>query len=375
MSRFRHRRRTRSLTATALAAVVALATGCGSDNALRGEEPPPVPGDLACLDGALSGAGSSAQENAMHTWVAAYQIACSDALVLYDAIGSGGGRSQFIDGAVDFAGSDSALEPEEHQDARERCSGAPAVNLPGYVVPIAVVFHLEGVDSLNLRPAVLAKIFDGRITRWNDPEIAEDNPGTDLPDTRITPVTRSDESGTTENFTSYLAAAAGDAWPHEPSGNWPRPPVEAAQGNSGIAEAVESAQGAIGYVEASHIGSMSTAAIGHGDGEFVGVDPEAAARVVAASPEREGGGEHDHALEIDYGTTEPGTYPIVLVTYEIACLRYPTPEEAERVRAFLGYVFSEAGQRAAAQETGSAPLPEGLRADLLDAVAAIGAAG
>ncbi|MDA0566767.1 phosphate ABC transporter substrate-binding protein PstS [Streptomonospora sp. S1-112] len=363
------------MNAAALVAVLALGAGCGSDNALRGEEPPPVPADLDCLDGALSGAGSSAQENAMHTWVAAYQIACSDALVLYDAIGSGGGRSQFIDGAVDFAGSDSALEPDEHRAARERCTGAPAVNLPGYVVPIAVVFHLEGVDELNLRPTVLAEIFDGRITHWDHPQIARDNPDADLPHTRITPVTRSDESGTTENFTSYLAAAAGDSWPHEPSGNWPRPPAEAAQGNSGIAEAVESAQGAIGYVEASHIGAMSTAAIGRGEGEFVGVDPDAAARVVAASPEREGGGEHDHALEIDYGTTEPGTYPIVLVTYEIACLRYPTPQEAEQVRSFLGYVFSEAGQRAASEETGSAPLPEDLRADLLDAVAAIGSTG
>nr|WP_156003764.1 phosphate ABC transporter substrate-binding protein PstS [Streptomonospora sp. PA3] len=366
----------RTASAALLAVVLALTSACGSDNALRrGQEPPPVPADLDCFEGSLSGAGSSAQENAMYTWVAGYQLACEDALVLYDSVGSGAGRSQFLDSAVDFAGSDAALDEREHERARERCAaGAPAVNIPGYVVPIAVIFELEGVDSLNLPPETLAKIFNQEITRWNDPEIAEHNPGADLPDMRITPVTRADESGTTENFTAYLAAAAGEAWPHEPSGSWPINPVEAAQGNSGIAEAVESGQGTIGYVEASHTADMSTAAIGVG-GEFVELSPESASEVVASSPEREGGPKHDHALDLDYGTTRPGTYPIVLVTYEIACLRYESADDAERVRAFLNYVISKEGQQAASRETGSAPLPADFRRKLQASVAAISAGG
>ncbi|MFD0774281.1 phosphate ABC transporter substrate-binding protein PstS [Streptomonospora algeriensis] len=366
----------RTLPAAALVGVLALTSACGSDNALReGQNPPPAPEDVACFSGSLSAAGSSAQENAMYTWVAGYQLACADALVLYDSVGSGAGRSQFLESAVNFAGSDAALDEQEHERARERCAaGSPAVNIPGYVVPIALIFDLEGVDSLNLPPETIARIFNQDITRWNDPEIAEHNPGTELPDLRITPVSRADDSGTTENFTAYLDAAAGGAWPHEPGGKWPLEPVEAAQGNSGIAEAVEAGRGTIGYVEASHTADMATVSVGVG-GEFVDLSPESAAHVVASSPERAGGPEHDHALELDYGTTEPGTYPIVLVTYEIACLRYDTSREAERVRAFLNYVLSKEGQEAASAETGSAPLPADTRTKLRASVAQISGAG
>ncbi|MDA8369791.1 MAG: phosphate ABC transporter substrate-binding protein PstS [Nocardiopsaceae bacterium] len=363
----------RKLSATALIGALTLAAGCGSDNAVRGTSPLPVPDDLVCFDGSLSGSGSSAQENAMQTWVAGYQSACDDALVFYDSIGSGGGRSQFIDGAVAFAGSDAALDEEENADAAPRCAGSDAINIPAYVVPIAVVFHLEGVSSLKLTPEAIAKIFNQEITRWNDPEIAEHNPDADLPDTRITPVSRSDESGTTENFTRYLAAAAEDAWPHEAGGQWPITPVEAAQGNSGVAEAVENGKGTIGYVEASHIGHMTAAEVGVGE-EFVELSPESAGAVIAGSPEREGGNEHDHALELDYGTTEPGAYPIVLVSYEIACLTYPQADQAERVRAFLSYVISPEGQQAVSEETGSAPLPEDIHKTLQESIDAISGA-
>src|SRR5690606_18966836 len=235
------------------------------------------------------------------------------ALVFYDAIGSGGGRSQFLDGAVALAGSAAARAEGEAAGAAERRGGSPAVSIPACVVPIAVVFNLEGVASLNLTPEAIAGIFRGEVTHWDDPVIADANPGTELPDRRITPVSRSDESGTTENFTAYLNAAAPDVWPDEPSGQWPVPPVEAAQGNSGVAEAVHGGDGTIGYVEASHVGDMSAAAVGVGE-EFVEVSPESAASVGAASPEREGGGEHDHAIDIDYGTTESGVYPIVLAS-------------------------------------------------------------
>ncbi|MFC7331150.1 phosphate ABC transporter substrate-binding protein PstS [Marinactinospora rubrisoli] len=363
----------RGLSAIALAGVLAAVTGCGSDHAVRGPERPPVPADLECPPGSMSGSGSSAQENAMQVWIAGYQTACEDSRVYYDAIGSGGGRSQFIDGAVAFAGSDTALDPEEAADARPRCADSGAVNIPAYVVPIAVAFHLEGVESLNMSPDTIARVFAGQIRYWDDPEIAETNPGVPLPHTRITPVSRSDESGTTENFTAYLAAAAGGAWPHEPSGQWPVPAVEAAQGNSGVAQALEHGDGAIGYLEASHVGDLATVRVGVG-GEFVAPEPEAAAAVVAVSPERPGGGEHDHALDLDYATTEPGTYPIVLVSYEIVCLRYPDAADAGRVTAFLHYVLSEEGQRAAAQETGSAPLPESMLTELRASLDAVGAA-
>ncbi|WP_179646629.1 phosphate ABC transporter substrate-binding protein PstS [Spinactinospora alkalitolerans] len=358
------------MSTAALVGALTLTAGCGSDNAVRGADPVPVPADLECVPGTLSGAGSSAQENAMAVWIAGYQVACQDSLIFYDVIGSGGGRSQFIDGAVAFAGTDAALDPAEQEAARERCNGTEAIHIPAYVVPIAVVFHLEGVDSLNLTPQAIAGIFNQEITHWDDPAIAEANPEADLPHTPIIPVNRSDESGTTENFTSYLAAAAGDAWPHEPSGQWPLPPEEAAQGNSGVAEAVEGGNGTIGYVEASHAEGMPTVRVGVGE-EFVEMSPDAAAGVVADSPKREGGGEYDHAIELDYGTTESGSYPIVLISYEVACLAYDNPDTVEHVTAFLDYVISEEGQQAASGETGSAPLSPELREELSRSVEAI----
>lgn len=370
----RRRRRNAGAASAALAGLLLAVTACGSDDAVRDAAPPPVPDDLECFSGSLSGAGSSAQENAMTTWIAGYQSACSDARVYYDSIGSGGGRNQFIDGAVDFAGSDAAMDPAESEDALERCGGTGTLNLPAYVVAIAVVFNLDGIDSLNLRPATIAKIFDQEITRWDDPEIAEDNPGVDLPDMAITPVNRSDDSGTTENFTRYLETAAPDAWPHEADGQWPLTPRESAQGNSGIADTVKRAEGAIGYVEMSHVHGMSTVDVGVGD-EFVEISPEAAAQVVADSPRREdSSGENDLALDLDHGTTEPGSYPLVLVSYEVVCQEYPEEGVAERVQAFLRYVVSPEGQEAASDETGSTPVNDSLREQLLASIDSIGTA-
>ena len=360
----------RGVASAALAGLMLATTACGSDEAVQGAAPA-VPEDLECFSGSLNGAGSSAQENAMTTWIAGYQSACEDARVYYDSIGSGGGRNQFIDGAVTFAGTDAAMDPDENADAMARCGGSDTINLPAYVVAIAVVFNLEGVDSLNLRPDTIAKIFNQDITNWNDPEITEDNPDVDLPDLPITQVNRADDSGTTENFTHYLAAAAPDAWPHEPSGQWPLTPRESAQGNSGIADTVSRAQGAIGYVEMSHLHGLSAANIGVGD-EFVEIAPDAAAQVVAGSPRREENvSEFDLALDLDYGTTEPGGYPLVLVSYETVCLDYSDEAEAERVKAFLKYVVSPEGQQEASAETDSTPINDDLRAELLASIEAI----
>ena len=360
----------RGAASAALAGLMLATTACGGDNAVEGAGPA-VPDDLECFSGSLNGAGSSAQENAMTTWIAGFQSACEGARVYYDSIGSGGGRNQFIDGAVDFAGTDAAMDPEENTDALARCGDSDTINLPAYVVAIAVVFNIEGVDSLNLAPDVLAKIFNQDITHWNDPEIAEDNPDADLPDLAITQVSRADDSGTTENFTQYLSEAAPDSWPHEPGGQWPLAPRESAQGNSGIADTVSRAEGAIGYVEMSHLHGLSAANIGVGD-EFVEIAPDAAAQVVADSPRREENtSKYDLALDLDYGTTEPGSYPLVLVSYETVCLDYPDEGAAERVKAFLNYVVSPEGQEAASAETDSTPVNDNLRESLLGPLEAI----
>ncbi|SOC49269.1 phosphate ABC transporter substrate-binding protein, PhoT family [Blastococcus aggregatus] len=322
--------------------------------------------------GTLVGAGSSAQQAAMQGWTAGFASVQPEVTVNYDPIGSGGGREQFLAGGTDFAGSDAFLDEDELVEARERCGPDGVFELPNYIAPIAVIYNVDGVDELNLSPTTLAGIFAQRITRWDDPAIAGDNPDTDLPDVPITPVNRSDESGTTENFVDYLHQAAGAAWPHEVDGNWPVPGGEAAQGNSGVVGAVNAGNGTIGYADLSQAGELGVARIRVGE-EFVAPTAEAAAAVVENSEPIEGRGPFDFAIEVNRDTSGSGEYPIVLISYHIGCLTYDDPQVAELVRAFLTYVVSEEGQEAAALVAGSAPISAGLRDQALTALDAVAA--
>ncbi len=139
----------------------------------------------------------------------------------------------------------------------------------------------------------------------------------------MTPVHRADDSGTTENFTDYLFQAAPDVWTSEPDGVWPLTTGEAAQGTSGVVSAVAGGNGTVGYADASRAAEegLSTAAIKVGD-EFVTYSPEAAAAIVDASPLEEGRAPTDLAIELDRTSAEAGVYPIVLVSYMIACQEY-----------------------------------------------------
>src|SRR5690625_3891497 len=156
------------------------------------------------------------------------------------------------------------MSEEELEQAAQRCEG-DFIEAPLYISPIAVVYNLPEVEELNLSAETIAQIFNQDITTWNDPAIAAENPEADLPDLPITPVSRSDESGTTDNFTDYLAAAAGDAWPHEPSGNWPVSGGQSAQGTSGVIQTVQGAEGTIGYADASRAGNLGVVSLKVGE--------------------------------------------------------------------------------------------------------------
>ncbi len=324
------------------------------------------------LSGTVNGAGASSQEAAMAAWQAGFQTANPDVTVNYDPVGSGGGREQFIAGGVAFAGSDAFLDDEEGElnGAKKRCNGTDPIEVPNYVSPIAVIYNLEGVDNLQLSPEVLSEIFDGKITKWNDPKIAADNPDADLPAETITPVHRADDSGTTDNFTDYLAQAGN--WPHEPEGVWPTKSGEAAQGTSGVVAAVRNGAGAIGYADASQAGKLGVAEVKVGE-DFVGPTAEAAAKVLEVSPRVEGRSDVDMAFELDRATAESGAYPIVLTSYLIACQTYDDQETADLVKGFLGYVVSEDGQQAAAESAGAAPLPSSLQEEALGIIEKISA--
>jgi phosphate transport system substrate-binding protein len=346
----------------AIAAALALGlglTGCAAAN--EDTASGASTGESSGLSGTLNGGGSSAQEAAQGAWRAGFQEANPEVTVNYDPIGSGGGREQFISGGFPFAGSDSYLTNEEGEldGAKERCEGQAPVEVPNYVSPIAVIYNLEGVDDLQLSPDTLAGIFAGDITSWDDPAIAEDNPDADLPAEDINPVHRSDESGTTGNFTNYLSTVAGDAWTHGEVEEWPIKGGEGASGTSGVVAAVTNGANSIGYADASQAGDLGKAAIGVGDG-FELPTPEAAAKILEVSPESDTATDTELVYDLDYTTEEAGVYPIVLSSYLIACPSYSDKAEGDLVKAYLSYIVSEDGQQAAADNAGSAPLPASI---------------
>jgi phosphate transport system substrate-binding protein len=346
-------------------------TACGAGNEASGDSS--SSSSSSGLSGELAGGGATSQEKAQAAWRAGFQTDNPDVTINYDPVGSGTGRENFISEAYDFAGTDSALDDSEGEltAAMKRCGGDDVIQVPAYVSPIAVVFNLEGIDSLNMSAPVIAKIFAGEITKWNDPAIAAENDGVDLPDTAITPVHRQDDSGTTENFTKYLQAAGGGAWTAEPDGIWPSnlKGGEAADGTSGLIGAVSGGEGTIGYADASAADDLGIVAVKVGD-EYNPPSAEGAAKVVAISPRVKGTAKSDMAIELDRATTEPGTYPVVLVSYLLACPQYPS-DKADLVKGYLSYVISPDGQEAAAKEAGSAPLDKGIQDEALGLVQGI----
>jgi phosphate transport system substrate-binding protein len=325
------------------------------------------------LSGTLSGGGASSQEAAQNAWRAGFQEANPDVTVNYDPIGSGGGREQFSSGGFPFAGSDSYLTDDEGElsAAAEQCGSDP-IEIPNYVSPIAVIYNVEGVDELNLSPEVIGQIFNDEIKNWNDPAIAELNEGVELPDAPITAVHRSDESGTTENFTNFLGTVAEDAWPHGEVGEWPIEAGEGGNGTSGVVSAVTNGSNTIGYADASQAGDLGVASVQVGD-EFVAPTPEAAAKILEVSPRVEGRPDVDMAFDLDYETEESGVYPIVLTSYLIACQTYADQETADLVKGYLGYIISDEGQQVAAEQAGSAPLASSLAEEAQGIVEAISA--
>jgi phosphate transport system substrate-binding protein len=353
------------LSASGVLALTAAACG-SSDN-----------GSSGGASGTIAGAGSSAQQAAQEAWKANFEDQNSGATVSYDPIGSGGGRDQFIAGGhTDFAGSDSPFDDTELPKATQRCSGSGGgqlVQIPVYISPIALIYNLSGVDNLQLSPDVTAKIFKGEITKWNDPAIKADNPDANLPDTNITPVHRSDESGTTANFTDYLHSAAPSVWTFDPDSNWPLKRGESGAQTSGMVQAVKAGDGAIGYADASQAQDLGVAKVKVGN-TFVAPSADGAAADFDQSKQDPSlsKGNTVFAYTVDRTPTDPSLYPVLLVSYLMGCTKYDSTDTTDTVKAYFNYVISSGGQQAAAQNAGSAPLPPGITKQDQTAVNSIG---
>lgn len=327
----------------------------------------------AALSGTLTGQGSSAQNTAETTWTAGFQSANSGVTVNYTATSSGEGRAAFIGGSVAFAGSDAALSDDELGGDFSLCaSGTKAIDLPVYISPIAIAYNVDGLTDLKLDAETIAKIFTGAVTKWNDDAIAALNPDATLPDATIAVIHRSDSSGTTNNFSDYVKANAGDVWTADVSSDWAYNKVgDGAKGTSGVASALTSTPNSITYIDDSGVPQgVGKAELKVGDA-YSTISADGAAAVVAASPLVSGRADNDLAIAIDRTDTEANAWPLVLVSYLVACQQYTDAAQGALVSAYAQYAASDAAQQAAATAAGSAPLSSDLSAKVLAAAASI----
>lgn len=339
----------RALTLGALAVSGALAlTACGSDD--TGTDTKATGGastgssSIKCDDakGQLLADGSSAQKNAIDAWVKAFTAACPGVQINYKGGGSGAGVTAFTQGTVAFAGSDSALKPDDAAASKEICKGGTGIDLPAVGGAIALAYNVPGVEDLVLDAPTLAKIFDSKIKTWDDAAIKALNPTAKLPSTKIQPFHRSEDSGTTDNLTKYLIATTPENWAYEGGKAWQAKGGQAASGSSGVAAQVKQTEGAIGYMEQSYAKGMSTVAIDTGAGAPVKATSDSATKAIAAA--QVVGTGNDYSLKLDYKTKAEGAYPITLVTYEIVCDKGNKAETLPATKAFLRYITSEEGQ-------------------------------
>jgi phosphate transport system substrate-binding protein len=359
-----------AIALTGALALSACASDAGSNSGSAGGS---TAASSDCFDGNLKAEGSSAQKNAIEEAIKTFQNNCPNATIDYQPTGSGAGIKQFIAKQVDFAGSDSALKTEQkdgvvESDEAQKACGSEAWNLPMVTGPIAIAYNIKGVDKLVLNADTAAKIFDGKITTWNDPAIAALNSGVTLPSEPIKVYFRSDESGTTENFTKYLKAAAPDAWSYDTGKSWPAS-GEGKEKSAGVATAVKGQEGGITYVELSYAqqNQLPMAQIDTGSGP-VELTGESAGKTVATA--QQVGQGNNLSLKIDYATKEAGAYPIVLVTYEIVCSKYADAETGKKVKAFLK-TFASSDVQSNLSSQGYAPLPQEVATKVETAIDAI----
>jgi phosphate transport system substrate-binding protein len=358
------------------AAGTLLLAACGSDNnntpAAGGSATPSAnTSAVQCASGALTTGGSTAQQNAITAWAKAYEEKCASANINYQGVGSGAGVTGFENSTLDFAGSDFALSGDDVAKANARCTGGTAIDLPMAPGGIAIGYNVPGVTSLNLSASTLAGIFDGKISNWNDPAIAKDNTGTTLPSLPIQTFHRSDSSGTSYNFTNYLANEAKADWTFGANKTWPGPGGQGDKGSSLVASDVKKTSGGIGYFEDSFAtqNSLPVAKVGNADGQFVELTPTNVTNFLGKA--KVTGTNGDLALTFDYTNADADAYPNLLVTYEIVCSKGNKAATLPLIKDFLGFAASSNGQ-AILSSSGYVPLPASLQTRVASAVSSLG---
>jgi len=362
------RRSKRAASLLAVAAGLALVMGCGTAQTNLTEDTETF-GPARCPSGELKGAGSTTQHNAIDHVAATYMAVCDErSSIHYNATSSAEGVETFLAGTADWAGSEEPLSPTQESAGSERCTAGQALSLPLVATPVALVVNLPGVDEIALSAPVAGGIFDGRITRWNDPALVDLNPSVSLPDAAIRVVAREDPSGLTAGLTRYLAEH--DAWPADKVGEeWSGTGEEL--GRSDLLAVLRGTPHTIGYVEfsAARDNGLSVARLDSGNGPVELTAESAVAGLAEAELS-----ENDDQLRLipNYVSDTAGAYPLQVVSYQVICTTGLTPRaKTLLLKDFLGFLASDPQQEALG-ELGYTPLPEDAREPLRDAIAQLG---
>ena len=305
----------------------------------------------AKLSGTLNGSGSSFQLIFQQTAIQNFKTVQPNMTVNYGGGGSGKGRTDLSSGVTNFAGSDSPVPTAEESNF----AGKTVLYFPVFLGPITVSYNLSGVSNLKLDATVLANIFQGKITKWNDPAITALNSGVSLPSTAITLAVRSDSSGTTQNFSLYQEKAAGSAWTLGSSSTikWPAT-ARAGMGNGGVAQIVKSTPGAIGYVDYADAkaASLSFASIKNSSGNYIAPSPESAS--AAGSAITVSANLTFHAVD----SPAPQAYPITYQSWVLVIQAQSNSNNAAMLKAYITYLLGDGQQLLSG--LGYAPLPANI---------------
>jgi phosphate transport system substrate-binding protein len=308
----------------------------------------------ASLSGTLNGSGSTFQTVYQEAAISAFKSVQPGMTVNYGSGGSGKGRTDLASGVVNYAGSDSPIPASEQASF----NGKTVLYFPVFLGPITVSYNLSGVSSLKLDATVLAEIFSGKITSWNNSAITALNPGVSLPSTPITIAVRSDSSGTTQNFSLYLEKAAGSAWTLGSNSiiKWPST-ARAGSGNPGVASIIKSTPGAIGYVDYADAkaSGLTYASIKNSSGDYIAPSPSAASAA---------GNGITIASNLTFAAVdspESTAYPITYQSWDLVYAMQPNANDAALLKAWIGYLISPTGGQALLGGLGYAPLPTSLQ--------------
>ena len=313
----------------------------------------PGPAALTCAPGSVSGAGSTFVAALAEQWINIYEGACPSSTVVYDAVGSGTGTQEFVQGQLDLGASDFVLDPADLQTAVAK--GGQVLQVPWAAGGVALEYKIKGVLQLNLSAGDIARIFSGRITRWDDWRLKKDNPGVPLPSEPITVVYRSDGSGTTNVVTSYLTAIAGTTWAYGSGDTWKSPVGLGAKGSDGVTDIVRSTEGAIGYAQLSYAeaSNLSVADLKNASGHYVAPGPQSVTAALHAATVHP-----DGSVTLNFAASSPGAYPLSTTTWAFVFQDQASSQKAALLKSFLTYAV-QAGQSWAA-ELGYAPLTSQL---------------